>query len=1008
MRLLATTSLLVAIAVFGCGKADESANPANQTVAPTETGGGTGMVGDAASKPMAASADALLGCWMLDKQGVHSMFRQMEKAGDPNARVLASRLEGLLNLLALHFANGKATLDYGQSRPNTVPYEVTDIRDSTLEIQLTQIGRDGTMETTSAKAEFKDGLLYLQMPDAPTPWPLRRLKGDRLEKRLAIIERAKLGPGPDAPAEQRIVWLLNSTPEEMATLLDQQPDLATVAEQRDETALHFAARFGNIHMARMLIERGSDAKAVNKAGQSPLHYAVTSRGEENIELVQLLLDAGADPNLKDGEDQTSLERAMNHDRNGIVRLLLERGAVMEVEDASEAFRVAVRRDQLAVVESLLQSHVQVNEPLDDGLTPLHVAVRDGKLDIAKYLIEQEADVDAVSQDDDGRSVLQATVGIGGSPEIATLLLDSGADPNFVDKHGVSVLHTAVTSGNAAVVSQLIDAGTDVERRAPGGLTPLMEAVRMGNVDAAKALLQAGANRYAKNDSGWEAGHFAQYGGRAELKELLDVEPLPKPPQTPDAPVTITLLGTVRDMKGLDWTFYRGVPQEQVLHQMKCRLTVNLPDNAPLVVPLLGSVSLRQTDTIVSEIRIWPLDKGEPLPQVVAAVQEWLNENSIPLDETTKATLADWKALDSADIAPQMPELDIRLNPQVRLRIGLRTRSQGEWRYELALEISPHALVASIRKAASSSCPPPAFSLEHENSEVYRVAFSPDSKFLATATYRFVHLWNVETRKRTAKFGSDLVGEGNVLLVQFAPDGNRLGAVYGDRVARIWDLRLRRLVKKLAADNVRFGPFSNDLTAIIALTDAGGVEIWDVKQSARTVSLAWDKKQVGLSQFLPDGSGALVSARNGSDLQLWDANTGKKKLVYEPDGYSGALNDAVASPDGGTVFTASSSWLRAHETATGKRLLRIRSRASHSIAVSPNAKYIAAGSWLANEVESIRIFDTTTRQQVVEFGKFEQPVYSVSFSSDGKWLAAGLKDSKVFVWDVSGLPASTVR
>ena len=97
--------------------------------------------------------------------------------------------------------------------------------------------------------------------------------------------------------------------------------------------------------------------------------------------------------------------------------------------------------------------------------------------------------------------------------------------------------------------------------------------------------------------------------------------------------------------------------------------------------------------------------------------------------------------------------------------------------------------------------------------------------MATGTYRFVHVWDIETTRRVAKFGSDLVGEGDVLLVQFAPDGKRLGAVYGDRVARVWDLRLRRVVKKISADNVRFGPFSPDLTAIVALADAGGVGLW---------------------------------------------------------------------------------------------------------------------------------------------------------------------------------------
>lgn len=1004
MRYVANLLLFVSVTTLGCGTSNESANVSSLGDGSAGSSDNGGTDGSAARVPVKASAEALAGCWMLDADGLRKMLQRMEQAGDPNVGVMAPRLEGMLGSLALHFADGRVTMDNGHGRPNTVPYEVTNVRENTLEIQLVRTGRDGAQETASAKAEFKDGLLYLQMPDAPTPWPLRRLDSDQLKMRLAIIEQAKLGPGLDAPADQRIIWLVNSTSEEITALLEQQSDLTTLATKNGETALHYAARFGKVELARALIERDADPKALNQSGQSPLYHAVTSLDEENLELVQLLLDAGAVPNQKDKKGETPLSRAMKHERNTIVQLLLERGATMEVENASEAFRAAVRRDQLAVVESLLQSDVKLNEPLDDGRTPLHVAVGYRKFAITEYLIEQKADVNAVTQDDNGRSVLQAAVGTSGSPAIVSVLLEAGADPSFMDKHGTSVLHTAAGSGGAEVISVLAKAGADIEARAGGGVTPLMEAVRMGNLDACKSLLDADADQYAMNDSGWEVGQFAQNSGNAAMMELFDVEPLPTPPQDPVTPVTIPLLGTVQEVKGLGWASYRGVPRGQIVHQTKCRLTVNLPGGGALIIPLLGSLSLQQTDTVISSIHISPLENAVPLPQVVEAIQRWLEENNVTPDEESNAVLTGWKALD-ADAAPETSEFVIRLSTQCQLEVGLRSRGPGEWHYELAFEPTPHALVARIREVASSWCLAPAFTLKHENSEVYRVAFSPDGKYLATGTYRYVHLWNLETKRRVDKFGSDLVGEGNVLLVQFAPDGSRLGAVYGDRVARVWDLRLRRLVKKLSSDGVKFGTFSPDLTAIVAMTDAGGVQLWDVKQSARTVSLAWEKKQVGLSQFLPGGRGLLLAPRRAGDLQLWDSATGQQAIVYRPDGYGGALNDAVTSPDGRTVFTATGSWIRAYETKTGKQLFQIRAQASHSIAVSPNAKYVAAGSWLANDVESIRIFDTTTRQQVAEFGKFEHPVYSVSFSPDGKSLAAGMKDNNVLVWDVSQLTGS---
>jgi len=60
------------------------------------------------------------------------------------------------------------------------------------------------------------------------------------------------------------------------------------------TALHHATKQKHTHIMRRLIENGADLNAQNEYDSTPLHLT-----EKNIETIRILLEAGADPNIKD-------------------------------------------------------------------------------------------------------------------------------------------------------------------------------------------------------------------------------------------------------------------------------------------------------------------------------------------------------------------------------------------------------------------------------------------------------------------------------------------------------------------------------------------------------------------------------------------------------------------------------------------------------------------------------------------------------------------------------------
>ncbi|MCF7821519.1 MAG: ankyrin repeat domain-containing protein [Mariprofundaceae bacterium] len=69
-----------------------------------------------------------------------------------------------------------------------------------------------------------------------------------------------------------------------------------VVDELENTALHYAAMHAHLNVMRLLIEHGAALDAVNKRLSTPLHLT-----KKNIDAIRILLQAGADPNLKDAD-----------------------------------------------------------------------------------------------------------------------------------------------------------------------------------------------------------------------------------------------------------------------------------------------------------------------------------------------------------------------------------------------------------------------------------------------------------------------------------------------------------------------------------------------------------------------------------------------------------------------------------------------------------------------------------------------------------------------------------
>ncbi|PGH27031.1 hypothetical protein AJ80_01216 [Polytolypa hystricis UAMH7299] len=268
------------------------------------------------------------------------------------------------------------------------------------------------------------------------------------------------------------------------------------------TGLHYASKGGNVDIVQLFLDSGLDVETRTSSGLPPLWMAITAKGPAK-DVVKLLVDCGANVNDNAVRGIRMLENVVQMGKQYGAEALLDactddNTKTRESCGANSSLHMACLLGNVKMMELLLSRGADVNYKAERGTRPLMKAMWSGRAATLKCLLDHGADVNAT--DNRGYTPLH-TASYYGYTTAAELLIEAGADLDARDKHGSTPLHTAACLGHAKLAALLIESGADLKILNKSGETILETAVLYGHTDITALLIEAGADINAVGSDG---------------------------------------------------------------------------------------------------------------------------------------------------------------------------------------------------------------------------------------------------------------------------------------------------------------------------------------------------------------------------------------------------------------------------------------------------------------------------------------------------------------------------
>jgi WD40 repeat protein len=276
-----------------------------------------------------------------------------------------------------------------------------------------------------------------------------------------------------------------------------------------------------------------------------------------------------------------------------------------------------------------------------------------------------------------------------------------------------------------------------------------------------------------------------------------------------------------------------------------------------------------------------------------------------------------------------------------------------------------------------------------------VSFSPDGKYVVTASSFTARIWEVLSGKELLILDCNYTKQ--AYSVRYSPDGNYMLS-RGYYSAKIWDVSNGKVLHTLRGhtDKVNEASFSPDGKYVVTASLDSTARIWEVSSGKELQRLTGHIGWVYMASFSPNGK-YVITACSDKTARIWEASSGKELHIL--NGHTSVVYNASFSPDGEYVVTASSDkTARIWEVSNAKemQILKGHSQSLNEACFNLDGKYVVT----ASSDKTARIWDVSSGRELHILIGHKGSIFNVSFSPDGKYVVTASEDNTARIWEVS--------
>jgi WD40 repeat protein len=302
------------------------------------------------------------------------------------------------------------------------------------------------------------------------------------------------------------------------------------------------------------------------------------------------------------------------------------------------------------------------------------------------------------------------------------------------------------------------------------------------------------------------------------------------------------------------------------------------------------------------------------------------------------------------------------------------------------------LLTALCLAPVALAQPPA-ELKGHTGLVYSIAFSPDGKTLATASFdETIKLWSFPEGKELQTLKGHTKA---VYCVAFNHDGTMLASSGQDKTIRLWDAKSGKFLRELKGhgDTVSTVAFSGDGKYLASGGADKTVRLWDPQAGKEVKNLGAHKKAVYSVAFNGDGK-YLASAGEDTAIKVWDVPGLKEFKSLTARGNIDAFTTVLFLPGGHRLLSAGfDKYLREWNVAEGKE-------SKKALPISGASTVGLLGSALGRgPLLAASALPPGKSAEVKKLGPAANYLYGIALSRDGKSIATVGYGGTLNTWDL---------